>query len=417
MRKLKFVILSAVISSQFVIGQEIAQWRGPDRNGNYPDKNLMKSWPEDGPELILSVKNIGKGFSSPVMHDGTIYVTGMFDTTDYLTAMDMDGNFKWQVSFGRSWLYDPPDTRSTPTVEGNRIYVISGTGRLVCFNAGTGKEIWAVDVDKDYKSEWHRWGVAESPLIVDDKVICTPGGNENSLVAFDKMTGKLIWKSRSVGGQRSYVSPILYEYNSLRLILAMTTTSFFVVDPLNGEVQCSYEFYLKSDDPRPSGAILANTPVYKNDEIYITGGYNLPSVMLKLAPDGKSLTEKWVDHTLDNHHHGVVEVDGYIYGANWIHNNKGNWVCLNWDTGNVQYESEWNSKGNVIYADGMLYLYEEKSGFVGLVNADPAKFEVVSSFRITEGEGQHWAHPAIFDGKLYIRHGDVLLIYDIKAKQ
>ena len=92
-------------------------------------------------------------------------------------------------------------------------------------------------------------------------------------------------------------------------------------------------------------------------------------------------------------------------------------VCLNWDTGNVQYESEWNSKGNIIYADGMLYLYEEKSGFVGLVNADPAKFEVVSSFRITEGEGQHWAHPAIFDGKLYIRHGDVLLIYDIKAKQ
>jgi outer membrane protein assembly factor BamB len=274
-----------------------------------------------------------------------------------------------------------------------------------------------VDVDKDYHSEWHRWGVAESPLIVDDKVICSPGGKENSLVAFDKMTGKLIWKSGSVGGQRSYVSPILFEFNTIRLVLAMTSTSFFAVDPKNGEVQCSYQFYLKSNEPRPSGAILANTPVFSNDEIYITGGYNLPSVMLKLAPDGKSVTEKWVDSTLDNHHHGVVQVNGYIYGSNWIHNNSGNWVCLNWNTGEVEYESLWNSKGNVIYADGMLYLYEEKSGYVGLAKADPAKFEVVSSFQITEGEGQHWAHPAIFDGKLYIRHGDVLLIYDIKAKQ
>lgn len=414
MKKLKFILIIVAFCSTSVIAQDIAQWRGSARDGIYPDKGLLKSWPENGPELILSVKNIGKGFSSPVIHNGTIYVTGMFDTTDYLTAMDMNGNFKWQVPFGRSWLHDPPDTRTTPTVEENRVYVISGTGQLVCFDTASGKEIWAVDVDKDYKSEWHRWGVAESPLIVDDKVFCTPGGNETSLVAFDKMTGKLIWKTRSVGGQRSYVSPILYEYNSLRLILAQTSTTFFVVDPLNGEVQCTYEFYLKSKDPRPSGAILANTPIYKNDEIYITGGYNLPSVMLKLAADGKSLTEKWVDNTLDNHHHGVIVVDGYIYGSNWIHNNKGNWVCLNWDTGNVEYEAEWNSKGNIIYADGMLYLYEEKSGHVGLAKADPEKFEVVSQFKITEGEGQHWAHPVIHEGKLYIRHGDVLNAFKIQ---
>jgi len=398
-----------------LFAQEIAQWRGPDRDGIYPDKNLLKSWPANGPELILSVNNIGKGYSSPVVSNGTIYVTGMFDTIDYLTAMDMKGNFKWHVPYGRSWLYSEPDTRSTPTVQGDRVYVVSGTGRLVCFDANTGNEVWAVDVDKDYNAEWHRWGVAETPLIVDDKVICSPGGKENSLVAFDKMTGKLIWKSKSVGGQRSYVSPILYEYNSIRLILAMTSTSFYGVDPSNGEVQWSYMFYLKSENPRQEGAILANTPVYRNDEFYITGGYNLPSVMLKMVPDGKSVTEKWVDSTLDNHHHGVVQVDGYIYGSNWVHNNSGNWVCLDWETGEVKYESLWNSKGNIIYADGMLYLYEEKTGYVGLVKADPEKFEVISSFKIDQGEGQHWAHPVIVDGNLYIRHGDVLLIYNIKA--
>ena len=415
MRSLKLIALVLLICSDSVFAQEIAQWRGPNRDGIYPDKNLLKSWPENGPELILSVKNIGRGFSSPVMYNGTIYVTGMFDSTDYLTAIDMKGNSKWKVPFGRSWFNFPPDTRSTPTVEGDRVYVVSGTGRLVCIDAGTGKEIWAVNVDKDFNAEWHTWGVAESPLIVDDKVICSPGGKETSLVAFDKMTGKLIWKSGSVGGPRSYVSPILFEHNTIRLILAMTSMSFFAVDPVNGEVQFSYLFYMKSNDPEPDGSILANTPIFKNDEIYITGGYNLPSVMLKLAPDGKSVTEKWVDSTLDNHHHGVVQVNGYIYGSNWLNNNLGNWVCLNWDTGEVKYESKWISKGNIIYADGMLYLYEEKSGYVGLAKADPEKFEVISSFKITEGEGQHWAHPAIFDGNLYIRHGDVLLIYNIKA--
>lgn len=415
MRILNLIAMILFICSNSLIAQEIAQWRGPARNGIYPDKNLLKSWPENGPELILSVKNIGKGYSSPVEYNGTIYVTGMFDSTDYLTAIDMKGNSKWQVPFGRSWFNYPPDTRSTPTVEGDRVYVVSGTGSLVCIDGGTGKEIWAVDVDKDFNAQWHTWGVAESPLIVDDKVICSPGGKETSLVAFDKMTGKLIWKSGSVGGPRSYVSPILFEHNTIRLILAMTSMSLFAVDPVNGEVQWSYLFYLKSNDPEPDGSILANTPIFKNDEIYITGGYNLPSVMLKLAPDGKSVTEKWVDSTLDNHHHGVVQVDGYIYGSNWLNNNLGNWVCLNWDTGEVKYESNWISKGNIIYADGMLYLYEEKSGYVGLVKADPEKFEVISSFKVTEGEGQHWAHPAIFDGNLYIRHGDVLLIYNIKA--
>jgi outer membrane protein assembly factor BamB len=415
MRILNLIAMILFICSNSLIAQEIAQWRGPARDGIYPDKNLLKSWPENGPELILSVKNIGKGYSSPVEYNGTIYVTGMFDSTDYLTAIDMKGNSKWQVPFGRSWFNFPPDTRSTPTVEGDRVYLVSGTGRLVCIDAGTGKEIWAVDVDKDFNAEWHTWGVAESPLIVDDKVICSPGGKETSLVAFDKMTGKLIWKSASVGGPRSYVSPILFEHNTIRLILAMTSMSFFAVDPVNGEVQCSYMFYMKSNEPELDGSILANTPIFKNDEIYITGGYNLPSVMLKLAPDGKSVTEKWVDNTLDNHHHGVVQVDGYIYGSNWLNNNLGNWVCLNWDTGEVKYESNWISKGNIIYADGMLYLYEEKSGYVGLAKADPEKFEVISSFKITEGEGQHWAHPAIFDGNLYIRHGDVLLIYNIKA--
>ncbi|MCX6227168.1 MAG: alcohol dehydrogenase, partial [Bacteroidia bacterium] len=136
--------------------------------------------------------------------------------------------------------------------------------------------------------------------------------------------------------------------------------------------------------------------------------------MLIVSPDGKSVTEKWIDKTLDNHHHGVIVSDGFIYGSNWINNGKGKWVCLDWNTGAVKWEQTWNNKGPIILADGMLYIMDEKSGNVGLVKPDPAKFDLISSFIIDKGTGPFWAHPSIFDGKLLVRHGDVLMVFKIR---
>lgn len=390
-----------------------SNWRGANRDGIYPEKGLMKSWPENGPERILTVEGIGRGYSSVAVANDAIYATGMIDNTDYLTAIDFSGETQWQVPYGQSWQASHPDTRSTPVIEDDRIYLVSGVGELVCLDAGNGEIRWSVNVDKEYESQWHRWGVAESPLIVDDKVICSPGGGQTTVVAFDKMTGKEIWKSESVQAERSYVSPILYEYKGRRSILAMTARHLLAINPADGATQWVYNYYKPEWEERRSSLIIANTPIFKEDEIYISMGYNYPSVMLKVDPAGKSVSEKWVDRTLDNHHHGLVLVDGYIYGSNWINNGKGNWVCLDWETGEVQYEESWKNKGNIIYADGMLYCYEEKTGYLALVKPNPAKFEVVSSLRVDLGSGPHWAHPAIFDGKLYIRHGDVLMVYNL----
>jgi len=128
------------------------------------------------------------------------------------------------------------------------------------------------------------------------------------------------------------------------------------------------------------------------------------------------VSRKWVDTTLDCHHGGVVVVDGYIYGANWKSNKSGNWVCLDWDSGKVMYEKEWICKGSITYADGMLYCYEEKKGTVALVKASPDGFNVISSFEVPKGTGEHWAHPVVCDGRLYIRHGDALMVYDVRAE-
>jgi len=453
-----FLVIQIVLSSLLcqVNAQTTAQWRGPERDGIYPETGLLKSWPEDGPELLFSSSDIGKGYSSGVFSNGVLYVTGMKDTLDYLTAIGEDGAIMWQVAFGLSWEDSFPDTRCTPTVDGNHIYVISGMGEMACISTA-GDILWKVDVDGLYESKWHIWGVSESPLIVDNMVLCTPVGEKASLVALDKNDGSLIWAAKPVRGRRSYASSILYEYNDTRLILAKSSTDLFAVNPENGNVEWSFAYdqlmtydedededeYEEDEEEMEEeeeemeedgegdeeedegeeedeeedpdfGLIFTNTPTFHNDEIFLTAGYDMTAAMLKMAPDGKSVSVKYTDHTFDNHFHGVVLVDGYLYGSNWYNNSKGRWVCMKWSTGEIKYVDEWKTKGNILYADGLLYVYEER-GTVGLVKPDKDGFEVISSFRIREGKGPHWAHLTTYDGKLIVRHGDVVMVYDIRV--
>lgn len=413
MKTIAFFIL---LFAGFSVAAQPNQWRGPKRDGQFTETGLLKVWPENGPEQILEIENIGKGWSSPVWVDGMIYTTGMIDTLDYLTAINPDGSFKWQVAFGRSWNQSYPDTRSTPVVDGERIYVQSGTGQVSCINKEDGSTIWEVDVDKDYEAEYHVWGNSETPLLVDDMLICTPGGNKTSVVALNKDTGELIWESESVGGARAYASATLYTWNDFRYILAVTGKELVAVIPETGEVAWHYEYFDSEKWKwQDNGLIWTNTPIFKDDEIFISMGYDYDAVMLKMAEDGKSVSVKYTNSTLDNHHGGLILYDGFVYGANWSSNNKGNWVCMNWDTGEIAYEETWGSKGSLIMAEDMLYVYNERGG-MGLVKPTPEKFDVVSEFKITEGAGPHWAHPFIADGKLFMRHGDVLMVFDIKEK-
>ncbi len=412
---MKYILWSfcVLIFAAQLVAQPV-QFRGPARDGHFPEQGLLKSWPEEGPSLILETENLGKGWSTPVLTGDKIYVTGMIDTLDYLSALDMNGNILWQTSYGRSWNQSFPDTRSTPVVDGDRIYVQSGTGRVACIEKETGKELWAVGVDQKFAGEYHLWGNSETPLVVDDKVICSPGGSETSVVALDKMTGETIWKTKSLGGPRAYASATLYEYNGFRYILAVIGTHLMAIRPDSGEIAWSYQYHNPEKWDQP-GLIWTNTPVYRGDEIFISKGYDYYSVMLKMDPSGTSVSEKFIDNTLDNHHHGMILSGDYLYGSNWQDNRRGKWVCMDWNTGEIKYEEEWDTKGAVVMADGMLYAYNER-GSVGLIKPDPEKFEIVSQFKVTKGAGPHWAHPYITDGKLLIRHGEALLVYDIREK-
>jgi outer membrane protein assembly factor BamB len=340
--------------------------------------------------------------------NGRIYTTGIVDGNGYLFSLDRDGRLKWKTSYGPEWTKNYVGARTTPTVDGDRVYVMSGRGRVACFSAEDGAERWAVDTQKEFGQRAIRWGHAESVLIHGNLAVCTPGGEKALMVALDKMTGKTVWTCSGLDDKAAYCSPLLIDDGERRLITTATAKHIVGIDIRNGDLLWKYPY-------ENQWQAHANTPLYHDGGIYVTSGYDKGGIMLRLSPDGKKVTLAWQDETLDNHHGGAVVVDGYIYGSSWKGNRDGNWVCLDWETGEVKYDTPWENKGQIVFAEGMLYCYTEKSGMVGLVKATPDGFKPVGSFQVTEGTNQHWAHPAIAEGVLYIRHGDTLLAYDIKA--
>ena len=394
--------------------QELVEFRGVGRTGIYKETGLLKKWQEAGPNVLLSIEGVGKGFSQPIFADNKIFITGIKrDTTDILSAYNLQGDLLWETPYGRSWTASYIDSRSTPTYENGRLYVCSGTGQVSCVEAATGNLIWQVNASQKYNGQIYKHGDAEALLVTKNAVLYTTGGEQNAMVALDKKDGSLVWKSGSLGGAKAYASPVLINHYGKDIILAQTSKDIIALQPKDGTILWSYNLLQYHLISTGVGA-QANPALYHNGEIFVTSGYDHPGVMLSLSEDGSSVQLKWKNDTIDTHIGGVVLVDGNIYGSNWENNARGKWASVNWKTGRTNWETKWENKGSIIYADGMLYLLEEKRGNVALVEPSPETLKIVSTFKVEEGAGPYWAHPAIYDGKLFIRHGDVLMVYNIK---
>jgi len=414
MKKLAFILLSGLFMSQLSKAQQISEWRPENRTGVSAETGLLKSWPADGPNLLWSNIELSKGNSSVSFGNNTMFTTGTQDSVDVLYALDMNGKLLWQTAMGRAWNESFPESRATPTVEGNKVYTCSGYGDIACIDGTTGNIIWSYKASELHKGTYGSWGIAESLLIDGDKLYFSPGGPETMTIALDKTTGNLIWKSASLNDKPGYVSPILIEYAGKKMIINVSLGHIFAVDAAKGEILWTVAHV----NSRPGhDLIFCVTPLFHNGMVYVTAGYNTGGMMVKIADDGKSVNVAWTDSVLDVHHGGVVLVDGYIYGSNWLNNGNGNWCCIDWNTGEKMWEVPWKCKGSIISAEGMLYIYDEKKGNAGLLKANPEKFDLVSSFQVTQGvSGPFWAHPVIHNGVLYLRHNNALMAYDIKAK-
>lgn len=415
MRKIVLSAIVFLIQQYYAEAQQISEWREENRTGVSAETGLLKSWPTDGPTLLWTNLELQKGYSSVSFGENTIYTTGTLNSVDILYALDMNGKMLWQTIMGRAWNESYPDSRATPTVEGNKVYTTSGLGDIACIDGISGKIIWSCKASEIHKGTYGKWGIAESLLIDGDKLYFSPGGPETATIALNKTSGELIWKSVSLDDKPGYVSPILIEYAGKKMIVNVSLGHVYAVDVSNGEILWKVA-HVKPVDHKWE-LIKCVTPLFHNGNVYVTGGYNTGGMMVTMADDAKSANVAWTDSILDVHHGGVVLVDGYIYGSNWLNNGNGNWCCIEWATGKKMWEESWNCKGSIISAEGMLYIYDEKRGNVGLLKVNPEKFELVNSFKVTQGDvGPFWSHPVIHQGILYLRHSNALMAYDIKEK-
>lgn len=356
-KSLVIIILIFYFGFDSITAQEISSWRPENRTGVSAETGLLKSWPAEGPKLLWENLELTKGNSSPSFGNNKIYITGSEGGKDILYALDMNGKMVWQKEMGRAWDKSFPESRATPTVQGNRVYTCSGIGDLACFDANTGDMIWLYKASEENKGTYGNWGIAESLLIDGEQIYFSPGGPETNTIAVNKNTGDVIWKSESLGDKPGYISPILVNYAGKKMLINISLDHVYGVDVSNGDIL----WKVGHINPR-SGRdnILCVTPIFKDGKVYVTGGYDIGSYQVKIADDGNSAEIVWTDDVLDVHHGGVVLVDGYLYGSNWLNNANGNWCCLNWETGEKMWEEPWNCKGSIIAAEGKLYIYDEK---------------------------------------------------------
>jgi len=408
-----FLTILFYTASLAIVYCQLYEWRGPGRSGIYNESGLLKKWPESGPVLLWEAENMGDGYSSATVTGDAVYVTGRKDSSDVLTALTPDGKINWTTVYGKAWMANHTGSRCTPTYYNGNIFLISGSGDIVCVGKDA-KIKWSENHYSMYDSKPIMFGISESPLVVDNMVIASPGGKKASMVAFNTSDGKVIWESEPLGQEPQYVNPKLIEYAGKKMIVTVMGTYIFAVDSKDGKLLWKVNY---PEINAATGRVMKNhaiTPIYSDGYILIANGYNWVALKLKLSADGNSVEIVWENRSFDPQLGGVVLLGNNIYGTTHMSKPVDMWACVDWATGITMWTTKWYSRGSVISADGMLYFFDEKSGHVALVKPDTSKLDIVSEFQVTKGDGPFWAHPVISDGKLYIRHGDILMAYQIK---
>lgn len=383
------------------------QFHGPRRDNISDDTALADRWPEQGPPLVWTASGLGHGFSSVAIAQGRILTTGDRDDRLVITCLDLAGNILWQAENGPAWTGPVPGARSTPTVDGELVYHQNAHGDLACFRLDSGRRVWQVNVLRMFGAENIEWALSESPLIDGENVISCPGGPQTAVVAFDKRTGKLRWQSPSVNEKAGYCSPILAEWQGLRMIMVLTAKGFIGVNADSGDLL----WHVAHETPFDENI---TSPIFHEGHVFISTR-TTGSVLYRVDVDGTSarLEAVWRNLDLDNQHGGVILFGGHLFGASHV-NQQGRWICVEWKSGRTVYAERPIGKGTLTLADGKLFLVSE-IGEVALAPASADGLRVVSQFRAPRGgSGPFWAHPVVCGGRLYIRHSDRLFVYDVR---
>ena len=421
--RISLLLLALFFPISAISARDVWQWRGADRTGVYSaETNLKKSWKEGEPRLLWHNSELGLGYSPPAIVNGVLYLSGTDEKTKreiFYALSAKDGKTLWSLDYGNSWEKSYPSARLTPTIVGGKAYVMSGSGEIAAIDLSAKKILWTRDMMADYKGRPRDWGYAENLVVFDGKVFMTVGGTKTAVVALDAESGREVWLTKPVNKLAAYFSPIVVEMKNTTQIICGTIGLCFGIDVKSGEIlwtQPLKKLGTGGFEHEKEWETNVAMPIFKEGRLFISSGNNYGAYMLEI-PDGRGEPKVvWTAPEFDTHHGGNILLNGRVYGSTWINNEKGNWACYDWQSGAKIYDEPWpkHSKGSIVSADSMLYIYDELRGEIALVNPASDKLDIVGTMRVKMGKGKHWCHPMICDGVMYVRRGNVLMAYELK---
>jgi hypothetical protein len=404
------VLVTALVTGTLIAGLAAApddwpQWRGARRDGVSTETGLLKEWPAGGPRLAWRVAGAGDGYSSFSVAGGRLFTLGARGGTEYVLAFDSaTGKKLWEVANGRRFSNDRGDgPRSTPTVDGDRVYVFGSSGDMTVLDAASGKVFWTQNLLQKYGGSNINWGLSESPLVLTDRILVTPGGRGASIVALRKTDGSLIWKSQS--DEPGYSSALLHPVGSVQQAIVFTAERALGIDVADGRLLWSYNRVANRT------ANIA-TPIARGNRVFLSSDYGTGAALLALSAEGNGVkaSEVYFSNEMRNHHASSVLVGDYLYGFS-----SSILTAMHFDTGKVAWRDRSVGKGSLVFADQRLYLFSE-NGTVGLAIANSGEYVERGRFQLKTGNLPTWSHPVVSGGKLFLRDQDTLYAYDVAAK-
>ncbi len=435
--RLTLALSAALLLAARAAPADWPQFRGPHRDGVSTEKGLLRTWPKGGPKLAWSFKDAGLGFSSLAIAGGKLYTLGTRGDSEIVLCLDaVKGTELWTAKIGPVFTFEGnawgDGPRGTPTIDGNRLYAIGGRGVLVCLDISGAqpKELWRKDFVKDLggemmTSEDQSWGYSESPLVDGKLLVCTPGGKQGTLAALDKETGAVVWRSTGLTQQAPYSSIMPADIHGVRQYIQNSYLSDKVGGYLSGVAAKDGKLLWSQKVVKGQIYLLASNALIQGDLVYASNykGCHLFEIGKDMKAEEKYATA--AQKNLRNNHGGVVLIGEHVYGRS-----EKAWTCQDFASGEIAWEEpndlRCRASGATIAAEGMLYLYTDR-GEVGLVEANPKEFKLAGSFiipekskypttRTTSRSAEPWSHPAIANGRLYVRDCELIFCYDIRGK-
>jgi len=384
------------------------EFHGPGRANISRETGLLKEWPKEGPKLLWKYSECGVGYSGVSAAEGLLFTTGDFGDEGLVLALDLNGQLKWKAANGAAWKGAQPGARTTPTYHEGVVYQLNPTGRLSAYVAASGKPIWSVELKERFEANAGGWGFTENVILDGEMLLCMPGGRKGRVVALDRKTGATIWANTEIADRAAYSSPLVVTHNGVRQFIALARQSVLGVDVRTGKLLWSHPHESTCDQN-------VTSPVYHNGQVFVTSGHKAGGRVVRIGADNQGVTQLWYGQDLDNCHGGVVFLDGYLYGSGCRLSERG-LLCVEFATGKTVYNAREIGKVSITYGDGRLYCLGNDAS-MALVDISPREAKIVGRFE------PPWAnkppclsHPVVCGGRLYIRHLNELLAYDLRAK-